>query len=76
MTKKFLIALTSAAFISTSASAGGLISPVQEPTVIELPDFDDAGGSLMLGSGPSTRGLLLGTLGLLALGAIVSGGGS
>jgi hypothetical protein len=69
--RKTLIALAGATLITTSASAGNLVTPEQEPEVDVVPVFDDPQtGSL----GGNT--VALGLLGLLVLGGIAAGGGS
>jgi hypothetical protein len=76
MNKTILIALVGAAFVSTSATAGNVTTPVAEPTILTLPEVDDDAGSLMLGSGPSTPAVAGGILALLLLGALASNSGS
>ena len=76
MFRTTLIALSSAALISTSATAGNLISPAEEPTVPVVPEFVDTNGSSFSGSSSGSGPLVLGILGLLVLGGLASGGGS
>lgn len=73
LTKKTLIALAGAAMISSSVSAGNLLSPDQEPEVETIPVFDnpEPGSFGSIGGG----GVALGVLGVLILGAALSSGG-
>lgn len=73
MKSSFVIALASATIISTSASAGNLISPIQEDEIVMLPDNDKNVGALR-GSAGGGNALLIG--GLLLLVGIAAGSGT